>query len=210
MPRAALVETTAPAEVDLRDVVDRVLVFDRFFSDTQIILLSQWALQTPHWMLTNSAYNEARQAQHRIWGASYIQAWRRGGWPGLPPALFSVIATVCHRLRVFFTEPSYIGLNGQSRGQDASVHVDCERDAADQLSVLIYIGEDTGGDLILYDKDTRTLPQGRIAFRPNRVVAFDGSIPHQALAPADDRFRMSVIVRGTYQFADAPVRGAQP
>lgn len=210
MPRAALIEMPEPAEADLRDVVDRVLVFDRFFSDTQLVLLNQWALQTPHWMLTNSVYNEVRQAQHRIWGASYIQAWRRGGWPGLPPVLFSAIATVCQRLRVYFTEPSYIGLNGQSRGQDASVHVDCERDAADQLSVLIYIGEDTSGDLVLYDKDTRALPQDRIAFRPNRVVAFDGSIPHQALAPADDRFRMSVIVRGTYQCGNAAAGGAPP
>ena len=39
----------------------------------------------------------------------------------------------------------------------------------------------------------------RIAFRPNRVVAFDGSTPHQALGPSDDKFRMSLIVRGVYE-----------
>jgi len=38
----------------------------------------------------------------------------------------------------------------------------------------------------------------RIAYRPNRVVAADGSIPHAARAPSDDKFRMSVIVRGAY------------
>jgi hypothetical protein len=210
MPKAALVETPEPAAADLRDIIDRVLVFDRFFSDTQLVLLSQWALQTPHWMLTNSVYNAVRQAQHRIWGASYIKAWKQHGWPGLPPVLFSAIATVSQRLGIFFTAPTYIGLNGQSRGQDASVHVDCERDAPGQLSVLIYIGEDTDGDLVLYDKDTRNQPQGRIAFRPNRVVAFDGSIPHQALAPRNDRFRMSVIVRGAYECGPAAAQAPPP
>jgi hypothetical protein len=199
MPRPAPAETEGFDRPNLGDIVDRLLVFDDLLSPTQLLLLCRWALTTPHWMLTNSAYNEDGQAQHRIWGASYIQPWRQQGWPGLPPVLFSTIATVCQQLDVFFTAPSYIGLNGQSRGQQASVHVDCPRDAADQLSILIYIGEDTDGDLILYDKDTRTRQMDRVQYRPNRVVAFDGSIPHQALAPSDDRFRMSIIVRGTYQ-----------
>ncbi|PYR24517.1 MAG: hypothetical protein DMF92_22520 [Acidobacteria bacterium] len=60
------------------------------------------------------------------------------------------------------------------------------------------IGEDTDGDLLLYNKNDRRQLIDRIAFRPNRVVAADGSIPHAARAPSDDRFRMSVIVRGVY------------
>jgi hypothetical protein len=130
--------------------------------------------------------------------------WRRSRWPGLPPVLFATLATIFQRLGVMFTEPKYIGLNGQSRGQGASIHVDCGRDAKDQLSILIYIGEKTDGDLLLYDKDNgKHKDDGRrivdrVAFRPNRVVAFDGSIPHQAQAPGDDRFRMSIVVRGTY------------
>jgi hypothetical protein len=65
--------------------------------------------------------------------------------------------------------------------------------------LLIYIGEDTDGDLLLYDKDHPERLTERIAFRPNRVVAFDGSIPHAACAPSDEMFRMSVIVRGGYE-----------
>ena len=53
--------------------------------------------------------------------------------------------------------------------------------SADDLSILVYLGEDTGGDLVLYDKCDRSRALHRIAFRPNRVVVFDGSIPHQAL-----------------------------
>ncbi|MGH6865393.1 MAG: hypothetical protein ACREDO_04295 [Methyloceanibacter sp.] len=199
MARAVIVEASAPETADLSSIVDRALVFDEFFSSTQLLLLEQWALRTPHWMLANSVYNEQGEAQHRIWGASYIQAWQRSGWPGLPPVLFSAVATIFQKLGFIFTTPQYIGLNGQSRGQDASTHVDCARDATDQLSLLVYIGEDTDGDLLLHDKDDPQRMTHRIGFRPNRVVALDGSIPHAARAPSDDKFRMSVIVRGVYQ-----------
>ena len=199
MPRAISVDAPDRCGIDLSDVIDRVFVFDDFFSHTQLLLVEQWALQTPHWMLTNSVYDTLGNARHRIWGASYIQAWRRNGWPGLPPVLFSTLATVFQKLGVAFSEPGYIGLNGQSRGQDASIHVDCAPDAKSQISILVYIGEDTDGDLLLYDKDDRQRLADRIGFRPNRVVVLDGSIPHQARAPSDDRFRMSIIVRGTYE-----------
>jgi hypothetical protein len=198
MAHAVTVEAGAPETVDLSHILDRVFVFDEFFPGTQILQLEQWALQTPHWTLANSSYDEEGKTRHRIWGASYIQAVQRQGWPGLPPVLFSAVARMFQRLGVMITAPEYVGLNGQSRGQDAGAHVDCARDASDQLSLLIYIGEDTDGDLLLYSKDDRKQLIDRIAFRPNRVVAADGSIPHAARAPSDDKFRMSVIVRGVY------------
>jgi hypothetical protein len=199
MPRSVSVETPYPENADFSRIVDRVLVFDDFFSSTQLLLLERWALQTPHWMLTNSAYNEKGEAQHRIWGASYIRAWENGGWAALPPTLFSAAATLFRRLRVMITDVQYIGLNGQLRGQNASTHTDCALDATDTLSILIYIGENTDGDLYLFDKDGGQTLLHRVAFRPNRIVAFDGSIPHRAFAPTNDSFRMSAIVRGTYR-----------
>jgi len=199
MARALTVEAPTRGGADLSRVLDRAYVFDDFFPATQIMQLERWALQTPHWMLTNSAHDEHGKAQHRIWGASYIQAVQRKGWPGLPPILFSAVATMFQKIGVTITAPEYVGLNGQSRGQDGSIHIDCAPDATDQLSLLIYVGENTDGDLILYDKDDRQRLTERIDFRPNRVVAMDGSIPHAARAPSDDKFRMSVIVRGTYQ-----------
>jgi hypothetical protein len=188
-----------PEAADLAQVLDRAFVFDDFFPGTQIKTLEQWALKTPHWMLTNAAHDEHGRAQHRIWGASYIEAVRKSGWPGLPPVLFSAVATMFQKLGVLITTPEYVGLNGQSRGQSGSTHIDCVADAPDQLSLLIYLGEDTDGDLVLYDKADRHREVDRIGFRPNRIVAMDGSIPHAALGPSDDKFRMSVIVRGTYQ-----------
>jgi hypothetical protein len=84
MARAVTVEAAAPETAGLSRVLARALVFDDIFSGTQILLLQQWALQTPHWMLANSAHDEQEKARHRIWGASYVQALRRNGWSGLP------------------------------------------------------------------------------------------------------------------------------
>jgi hypothetical protein len=174
-------------------------VFDDFFSSTQSLLLERWALETPHWMLNNSVVGVDGKAQHRIWGASYIKTWKKGGWPALPPTLFGAVGALFRRLGVVITDVQYIGLNGQLRGQDASMHTDCALDAPDQLSILIYIGEDTDGDLLLFDKEDQRTSLDRISFRPNRIVAFDGSIPHRALAPTNNGFRMSGIVRGAYR-----------
>lgn len=198
-PCPVTLEMATPDTADFTNIVDRAFVFDDFFPSTQLHILEQWALQTPHWMLTNSTHNEKGEALHRIWGASYIEAWKCDGWPGLPPVLFSALAMIFRKLNVTITTPEYIGLNGQSHGQDASMHADCALDSPDDLSILVYLGEDTTGDLILYDKKDHTRELHRIAFRPNRIVAFDGSIPHQALAPDDDKFRMSVIIRGKYR-----------
>lgn len=203
--RVVTLEHPDPVAADLSNVLNRVLVFDDFFPTAQLHLLQKWAVQSPHWMLTNSSYNEKGIARHRIWGASYIEAWDRGKWAGLPPILFSTIAAIFQKLNVTIASPRYIGLNGQLRGQDASTHIDCEPDATDELSILVYIGEETDGDLILYDKDDRQRELNRISFRSNRVIAFDGSIPHQALAPTDDKFRISLVVRGKYQAGDVDV-----
>jgi hypothetical protein len=120
------VENAATATADFSRVLDRLLVFDDFFSGAQILLLEQWALRTPHWALTNSSYDEQGKPRHRIWGASYIEAVRRHGWPGLPPVLFSAVATMFRTLGVMITSPEYVGLNGQSRGQDGSHHLPAE------------------------------------------------------------------------------------
>ena len=86
MARAVTLEAAAPEAADLSRILDRALVFDDFFTLTQILQLEQWALKTPHWTLANSSYDEDGRARHRIWGASYIQAVKRQGWPGLPSA----------------------------------------------------------------------------------------------------------------------------
>lgn len=197
--RPVAIFACAPKDADFSSIVDRAFIFDDFFAEPQLKLYEKWALQSPHWMLSNSSHDEHGHAKHRIWGASFIEPWRLKGWAGLPPVLFSIIATVFQKLDVTITEPEYIGLNGQSKDQTASMHTDCAHDSPDDISILVYLGEDTDGDLILYDKDNTALALHRIAFAPNRVVVFDGSVPHQALAPTDEKFRVSIIIRGKFK-----------
>jgi hypothetical protein len=197
--RPVRLEMAAAGVADFSSILDRAFVFDDVVGTAQLRLFEEWALQTPHWMLTNSSHSKDGTAKHRIWGASFIEPWRRNGWAGLPPVLFSMIATLLQKLDVTIIEPEYIGLNGQSKDQVASMHTDCEHDSPDDLSILFYLGERTDGDLLLYDKDDHDRLLHRIAYVPNRVVAFDGSVPHQALAPSDDKFRMSLIIRGKYK-----------
>jgi hypothetical protein len=199
MSRSVSVETPTAENADFSRIIDRVLVFDDFFSNTQLLLLERWALQTPHWMLNNAVFAANGRMRHRIWGASYTRAWKEGGWSALPPTLFSSVAALFRGLKVMIEEVQYIGLNGQSRGQDASMHTDCIQDASNLMSILIYIGEDTNGDLQLFDKDDQQTLLHSVPFRPNRIVAFDGSIPHRALSPTNDSFRISAVVRGTYR-----------
>src|ERR1700730_16905734 len=118
MARAVTVEAAAPETADLSHILDRVFIFDEFFPGTQVLQLEQWALQTPHWTLANSSYDEHGRARHRIWGASYIQAVKRQGWPGLPPVLFSAVARMFQRLGVMIPAPDDVGVNRQFRGQD--------------------------------------------------------------------------------------------
>lgn len=197
--RPVSLEVVAPGEADFSTIVDRCFVLDNVVSVAQLRLFEEWAMQSPHWMLTNSSHSRDGVAKHRIWGASFIEQWRGGGWAGLPPVLFSMIVTLFQKVGVTIPEPEYIGLNGQSKDQLASMHTDCEHDSPNDLSILFYLGERTDGDLLLYDKADHSRLLHRIAYQPNRVVAFDGSVPHQALAPTDGQFRMSLIVRGKYK-----------
>lgn len=197
--RAVRLQTVERGRADFSAIVDRAFVFDNVVSAAQLRTFEDWALKSPHWMLSNSSHNKDGIAKHRIWGASFIEPWRRDGWAGLPPVLFSMISVLFKKLDVTIFEPEYIGLNGQSKDQLASMHTDCADDSPDDLSILFYLGEDTDGDLLLYDKADHSRLLHRVAFKPNRVVAFDGSVPHQALAPTDDQFRMSLIVRGKYR-----------
>src|SRR5258708_35569853 len=109
MTHAVTVSAATPGTANLSCMLDRVLVFDDLFSPTQIVLLERWALETPHWMLTNSVYDAQGKARHRIWGASYIQAWRKSGCPGLPPMLLSAGGTALPELDSTLTPPGYGG-----------------------------------------------------------------------------------------------------
>ncbi len=106
----------------------------------------------------------------------------------------------------------YMGLNSQTQGLDGTAHIDCADDFEWNLSFLWYTNTfwnpAWGGDLRFYTKDVGggvkeemdKHEMGRIEFKPNRLLLFDGRTPHGAEAPnpcARYIDRRSIVLRGS-------------
>ncbi len=138
---------------------------------------------------------------------------------------FPIIDWFIHRLREDFRFNweyfQYCGFNGQTIGQDGTVHEDTSLDESclNNLSFLYYDqerwDEDWGGDLIFYnreyhDHNVTGIPEdeeqyeiGRIQYKPNRLVVMNGAITHRHPAPSAEYtkengfpFRTSMVIRG--------------
>ena len=115
----------------------------------------------------------------------------------------------------------YCGFNGQTIGQDGTVHEDTSLSevALTNLSFLYYDqknwNEEWGGDLIFYnrhyhDQSHAGIPEdedqyeiGRLQYKPNRLVIMNCAITHSPPAPSAEYtkengfpFRTSMVVRG--------------
>ena len=115
----------------------------------------------------------------------------------------------------------YCGFNGQTIGQDGTVHEDTSLDESciTNLSFLYYDqerwDEEWGGDLIFYNREYHDhnitgIPEdedqyeiGRLQYKPNRLVIMNGAITHRHPAPAAEYtkengfpFRTSMVIRG--------------
>ena len=92
----------------------------------------------------------------------------------------------------------YMGTNSQTHGLDGSCHSDCSNEDNYNLSFLYYTNtfwnENWGGDLRFYDRFVPTGARelmdryeiGRVEFKPNRLLMFDGRLPHGAESPSQD------------------------
>ena len=116
----------------------------------------------------------------------------------------------------------YCGFNGQTIGQDGTVHEDTGLDdnCLNNLTFLYYDQErwddDWGGDLIMYNSEyhdhstAKGIPEdaenyeiGRVQYKPNRLVIMNGAITHRHPGPSAEYtkengfpFRTSMVVRG--------------
>lgn len=107
----------------------------------------------------------------------------------------------------------YMGLNSQTQGLQGTTHADCQDEDEWNLSFLYYTNKfwnkEWGGTLRLYNEMQQGL-DGReehinnhqiaeVEFKPNRLIIFDGRIPHGADAPSPSaRYidRRSLVLRG--------------
>jgi hypothetical protein len=104
----------------------------------------------------------------------------------------------------------YMGLNSQTQGLHGTCHQDCPPEDEWNISFLYYTNkfwEDAwGGDLRFYSTTEHGIHArdnnkefASVKFKPNRLIMFDGRIPHGADAPTTKaRYvdRKSVVVRG--------------
>lgn len=158
---------------------------------------------------------------HELWGAAYytgqkddgslIQAEEQDNLSVLPGKYLN------RRIQTDFgfkwKRFQYMGMNSQTCGQHGTTHADCDPNDEWNLSFLYYYNTfwnpAWGGDLRLYDsfqfgidgreEHIKEHSIGNVEFVPNRLLIFDGRIPHGADAPNDRaRYadRCSIVLRG--------------
>ena len=104
-------------------------------------------------------------------------------------------------------------MNGQTIGLQGTVHEDCQDKDDQNISFLYYNNlhwqQEWGGQLRIYDETAKrevgfhdNLLQHQIHaidYKPNRLLMFDGRIPHSADAPVGTTYhnRQSLVVRGS-------------
>jgi hypothetical protein len=153
---------------------------------------------------------------HSFWGATFFRNDYKMD-DDTPPEMTWFTRYLDRRLQTEFgfkwVRFQYAGLNSQTQGLQGTTHKDCDLDDEWNLSFLYYPNkfwnESWGGALRLYDKEQQGLDGrdehiknhqiGEIDFKPNRLIMFDGRIPHGADAPEpSSRYmdRRSLVIRG--------------
>jgi hypothetical protein len=181
------------------------------------------------WSKTNEVQSGSATGfpHHSFWGATYFRgAFEEDGSLGkgnLVPergsdplnAMFA--RYIDSRLRTEFgfkwEKFQYMGLNSQTQGLDGTTHSDCAQDEDWNISFLYYCSPvwypSWGGDLRIYDTmqfgldgradHVKNHQVASVEYKPNRLLMFDGRIPHGADAPTTKaRYmdRRSIVLRG--------------
>ena len=154
---------------------------------------------------------------HELWGASILGSGEKPDPDQYDPRVAWPMLWLSSKLQNDFgfkwKKFSYAGLNSQVTNMDGTMHNDCEKKCEWNCSFLYYMNPnwDTtwGGNLNIYSNLTygmnlsndigRKNNINTIEFVPNRLIIFDGRIPHQADGPTPNAKyidRRSTVIRG--------------
>ena len=195
-----------------------IYVLDDWLSTELHHYFDKSIVQASIWSKTNqvSSNSPTGLPHHSFWGASWF---RDNETPEKDVATAHLYFPryLNRRLQMEFgfkwERFQYMGLNSQTQGLDGTTHSDCPQEDEWNLSFLYYPNRfwnpAWGGTLRIYDKGQQGI-QGReehiknhqiaeVEFKPNRLIMFDGRLPHGADAPNPSaRYidRRSLVVRG--------------
>lgn len=183
-----------------------------YFYDNQISCSNIWSK-------TNQVGSDSPTGlpHHSFWGAGFYEGHDCKSREDMETSHTWFTRYLDRRLQTEFgfkwVRFQYAGLNSQTQGLEGTTHQDCDKNDEWNLSFLYYPNRywnsSWGGKLRLYDKAQQGLDGreehiknhqiGEIEFKPNRLIMFDGRIPHGADAPdpsARYMDRRSLVIRG--------------
>ena len=218
MSSLEIVKVDKPFHID-KLPLDKVYVIDNYLEQSLHHFLNQQITNMPTWSKTNSVRGQSKTGlpHHQFWGSSFFTAKNGNMVEDIPKKYTYMAKYLNDKIQTDFgfawERFQYMGLNSQTQGLHGTTHSDCSDEDEWNLSFLYYTNtfwsKHWGGPLRIYDEMQQGL-HGRndhiknhqiaeIEFVPNRLVVFDGRIPHGADAPTPEaRYidRKSIVIRG--------------
>ena len=157
--------------------------------------------------------NRGGLPNHQLWGCSYFSGvdFKEGYDNPNKPLMRWFDRKIRTDFGFDWVRFQYMGGNSQTHGQHGTCHSDASQQDEWSLSFLYYTNSfwnpNFGGRLRFYKdtipmgilEDMNHLEIGSVDFVPNRLLMFDGRIPHGAEAPhknAKYLDRRSIVLRG--------------
>ena len=222
MNEIEVVHLDKPFKIKNMPLGNKVYVIDNYLETSVHHWIEERAKNANMWSKSNKVRGKSKTGlpHHELWGASFYTGQRpdgsliRGDCTNLQvlPGKY-LNRKICTDFQFKWKRFQYMGMNSQTYGQHGTTHADCNAHDEWNLSFLYYYNTfwnpAWGGDLRLYDSfqygiDGRSEHVekhciGSIEFVPNRLLIFDGRIPHGADAPTERaRYadRCSIVLRG--------------
>ena len=174
------------------------------------------------WQKTNQVNGNPNDGRgglphHQLWGCNFFSKpdMRDGHLNGMNGYPNYLIRYLDRKIRTDFgfdwVRFQYAGGNSQTHGQHGTCHSDCDENDEWNLSFLYYPNTfwnpNWGGKLRFYSEIIHggildfmdEYETGTVDFVPNRLLMFDGRLPHGAEAPHESaRYidRKSIVIRG--------------
>ena len=203
-------------------IKNKIYVIDNYLETSLHHWINNKCTNSAMWSKTNQVKGHSKTGlpHHSFWGASFFQG-RNGEThrddncvtelQSIPFRWFN--RRICTDFGFKWKRFQYMGVNSQTYGQHGTTHADCREEDEWNISFLYYYNtywnKEWGGNLRIYDEPQQGLDGrnehirnheiGNIEFVPNRLLMFDGRLPHGADAPTERaRYmdRRSIVLRG--------------